>query len=215
MILHETVRIQSPGEEIANSVSHGLGLIAAIIAGPILILEALRLARPAFVVGVSVFLATLILLYLSSTLYHALPPGKAKQTFRIIEHAAIFLLIAGTYTPFTLGVLRGPWGWTIFGIVWALAAAGIGLKLLGRVRHPVLSSAIYISMGWVILIALRPMARLMPPQGLMLLALGGLSYTLGIVFFAMHRIRYGHFIWHLFVLVGSGFHVLTIFWYGG
>ncbi len=214
MILHEHTRIQSTGEEIANSISHGIGLVAVIVATPFMVLSAVRNAHPGFVVGVSIFCATLILLYLSSTLYHALPAGKAKQIFRVIEHSAIFLVIAGTYTPLTLGILRGPWGWTIFGIIWGLAAAGIALKLLGRVKHAVLSSAIYIAMGWTIVVASRPMIDRMQPAGVLWVVLGGLAYTAGTLFFAAHNIRYGHFIWHLFVMTGTAFHVLAITLYG-
>ncbi len=214
MILHEHKRIQSKGEEIANSVSHGIGLAAVLAAAPILIIRAVRHAHPGFVVGVSIFSATLILLYLSSTLYHALPSGKAKHVFRVIEHSAIFLVIAGTYTPFTLGILRGPWGWTIFGIIWGLAAAGIALKLLGRVKHVLLSSAIYIAMGWTIVVASRPMIDRMQPTGLIWVVLGGLAYTAGTLFFSAHNVRYGHFIWHLFVMAGTTFHIFAVTFYG-
>lgn len=213
MRLHDQDRPQTRGEEIANSISHGIGLAGALVAAPFLIIRSLAF-NPGFVVGMSVFCATLILLYLSSTLYHALPAGKAKTVFRVIEHSAIFLMIAGTYTPLTLGILRGPWGWTIFGIIWSLAAAGIALKLLGRMRHPVLSSGIYIAMGWTILIAVRPMVERMLPAGLMWLVLGGAAYTGGIYFFAAQRIRYGHLIWHLFVMAGTAFHVLALALYG-
>jgi channel protein (hemolysin III family) len=135
-------------EEFANSVSHGIGLLAALAAAPILLTHAARRGGAGFFLGVSVFIATIILLYLISTLYHALPPGEAKEQSQVIEHAAIFLLIAGTYTPFALGVLRGPMGWTLFGLVGLLASAGVVLKFIGGARYPVLSTALYLGMGW-------------------------------------------------------------------
>ena len=135
-------RRQSRGEEIANSLSHGFGLVAAVVATPFLIQQALRHGDAGFIVGASIFAATMVLLYLASTLYHALPVGRAKRVFRVIEHSAIFLLIAGTYTPFTLGVLHGAWGWTLLGLVWSLAVAGVMLKALNRMAHPILSTGL-------------------------------------------------------------------------
>jgi hemolysin III len=207
-------RVQSREEEIANSLSHGLGLIAALVAAPFMILHALRQGDTGFLVGASVFTATMVLLYLASTLYHALPVGRAKRVFRVIEHSAIFLLIAGTYTPFTLGVLRGAWGWTLFGLVWSIAAAGVMLKALNRIAHPVLSTSLYLLMGWLIVIAAQPLSVRVPPSGLLWLVAGGLAYTLGVIFFALDsRVRYGHFIWHLFVMAGTACHYFAVLWY--
>ena len=207
-------REQSAGEEIANAVSHGTGLVAALIGMPFLIVHATRLGETAFVVGVSVFCATMILLYLGSTLYHALPVGKAKRIFRRIEHSAIYLLIAGTYTPFTLGALKGPWGWTLFAIVWGLAFTGVALKVFQKRHHLVFSTGLYLLMGWVIVIAIQPLLENVPVAGLLWLVAGGVSYTVGVVFFAMDsRLKYGHFIWHLFVLAGTACHFFAIFGY--
>ncbi len=207
-------RAQSPGEEIANSVSHGIAVVAALIGTPFLIVNAARHGGAALIVGTSVFAATAMCLYLASTLYHALPAGKAKRVFRIIEHSAIFLLIAGTYTPFTLGVLGGAWGWTLFGLVWSLAVAGVLLKAAATMSHPILSTALYLSMGWLIVLAVEPLLARVPTAGLLWLLAGGLSYTVGVAFFATDsRLRYGHFIWHLFVMAGTAFHYFAVLWY--
>lgn len=205
---------QSHAEELANSVSHGLGLVAALVGVPVLIVHAVRRGDAAFVVGASIFCATVVLLYLSSTVYHALPTGKARRVFRILDHSSIFLLIAGTYAPFTLGVLRGAWGWTLFGIVWGLATAGVALKALGMASHPVFSTGLYLLMGWLVVIAVDPLFARVPTAGLLWLLAGGLSYTVGVVFFAMDsRWRYGHLIWHLFVMAGTAFHFFAVLWY--
>ncbi|HEY8887932.1 MAG TPA: hemolysin III family protein [Gallionella sp.] len=207
-------REQSRGEEIANSISHGIGLIAALAATPFLVIDAIRRGDPGYMVGVSVFATTMVLLYLASTIYHALPAGKAKRAFRIIEHSAIFLLIAGTYTPFTLGVLRGAWGWTLLGLVWGLALAGVALKTFEKMSHPVISTGLYLFMGWLILIAADPMVERVPLSGLLWLVAGGVAYTAGVAFFvADSRLRYGHFIWHLFVMTGTVCHYFAVFWY--
>jgi len=214
-VLAPAKREQSLGEEVANSISHGLGLLAALIGTPFLIISAINDADTSFLVGVSVFSATMILLYLSSTLYHAAPAGPAKKLFRVIDHSAVYFLIAGTYTPFMLGVLRGAWGWSILASVWGLAAVGVLLKAFGKAKHPLVSTALYVLLGWLIIIAIKPLVELMAPQGLMLLVLGGLLYTLGVVFYAFDaRLRYGHLIWHLFVLSGTACHFFAILWYG-
>jgi hemolysin III len=207
-------RMQSRDEEFANSLSHGLGLVAALVATPFLIEHAVRRGDTGFIVGASIFAATMVLLYLASTLYHALPIGRAKRVFRVIEHSAIFVLIAGTYTPFTLGVLRGALGWTLLGLVWGIAVAGVTLKALNRLTHPVLTTSLYLLMGWLIVIAVQPLSVRVPASGLLWLAAGGLAYTLGVVFFAFDsRLRYGHFIWHLFVLTGTACHYFAVLWY--
>jgi hemolysin III len=208
------LREQSRGEEIANSISHGIGLIAALVATPFLVMDAVRRGDAGFIVGVSIFAATMILLYLSSTIYHALPAGKAKRVFRIIEHSAIFLLIAGTYTPFTLGVLRGAWGWTLLGLVWGIALIGVSLKAFERMSHPIISTGLYLLMGWLIVIAANPMYDRVPVSGLLWLVAGGVAYTAGVAFFvADSRLRYGHFIWHLFVMTGTACHYFAVLWY--
>jgi hemolysin III len=206
-------RGQSLGEELANSISHGVGLAAGLVAAPFLIAYAARLGGAAFLVGVSVFTATVVLLYLASTLYHALPRGNAKHVFRIIEHGAIYLLIAGTYTPFALGVLRGAWGWTLIVLIWILAVAGVLLKSVGGVRHPRLSMVLYLGMGWLMVVAVRPLWLRVPLSGLVWLLLGGLAYTAGVAFYGAKRLRYGHFVWHLFVLAGTVCHFIAVRFY--
>lgn len=212
--LSSSGRMQSGWEEIANAVSHGIGLILVLISTPLLIVQAIRQSDALFVVGVSVFSVTMILLYLGSTLYHALPAGKAKRVFLRIEHSAIYLLIAGTYTPFTFGVLRGVWGWTLFGIVWGLAVIGIALKVLEKQPHLILSTSLYLLMGWIIVIAIEPLLANIPTAGLLWLLAGGLFYTVGVAFFATDsRLQYGHFIWHLFVIAGTTCHFFAVLWY--
>ena len=206
-------RPQSLGEEVANSVSHGIGLLAALIAVPFLISAALERADPAGIVGASVFAITMVLLYVSSTVFHALPPNRAKRVFQILDHSAIYFLIAGTYTPFTLGVLNGIWGWTLFGIVWALAVVGTVFKALGGVRYTTFSTWVYLAMGWLVLIAIEPVWTLVPKWGLFWLFAGGIAYTAGAVFFMAERIRYFHFVWHLFVVMGSACHFVAVLRY--
>jgi hemolysin III len=209
-----TERPQSLGEEIANSVSHGAALLAAALATPFPIVAAARDGGALDVVGASVFAATVVLLYAASTLYHAIPHASAKRLLRRLDHGAIYLLIAGTYTPFTLGVLGGPWGWTLFGLVWSLAAAGVGLKALDRLAHPGWSTALYLAMGWSVLVALVPLVERVALGGLVLLVAGGAAYTLGVAFFALDsRLRYGHFVWHLFVAAGTACHYAAVILY--
>lgn len=208
-------RPQTLGEEIANSISHGVGLAGALVAFPLLVIAAAQRGDSTAIVSVSVFATTMVLLYLASTLFHALPPGRAKRVFQVLDHSAIFLMIAGTYTPFTLGVLRGAWGWTLFGIVWSIAVVGIVLKALGGVRYTTISTWAYLAMGWVVVIAAERVWALMPAWGLFWLIAGGLAYTLGAVFFALERIRYFHFAWHLFVVAGTACHVIAVAAYSG
>jgi len=207
-------RAQSPGEELANSISHGVALLSAVIAVPFLIFASARHGTAVNIVGASVFAATMVLLYCASTLYHAMPHPRAKSLLKKLDHGAIYLLIAGTYTPFTLGVLGGPWGWTLFGLVWALAAVGVTLKAFDRISHPVWSTGLYIVMGWLVVIAVKPLLASIATPGLVLLAAGGLAYTLGVAFFALDsRVRYGHFIWHLFVIAGTTCHFFAVLFY--
>jgi len=209
-------RRQSRGEEIANSVSHGITLLAALAALPVLVVFAVRDGGASRIVGASVFGVALVLLYVSSTVYHALPHGRAKRVFYVLDHSAIYVLIAGTYTPFTLGVLAGSWGWTLFALVWALAGLGIALKASGRARHPVFSLGLYLVMGWLVLIAAKPLLQVLPDAGLWWLVAGGAAYTAGVVFFVFdERVRYAHFVWHLFVLTGSACHFVAVLRYAG
>lgn len=208
-------RAQSPGEEIANSASHGVALLAAVVAVPFLI-GGVRHQGLAFTVGVSVFAATMVLLYLTSTLYHALPAGRSKRILLKLDLGAIYLFIAGTYTPFALGSLEGPLSWSLFGLVWSLAALGVWLKAFGRLSHPWLSTGLYLVMGWLVLIAAVPLVERVPLQGVALLVAGGMAYTTGVVFFMMDsRVRYAHAIWHGFVVAGTGCHLFAVLSYAG
>jgi hemolysin III len=204
---------QSLGEEIANSISHGVGLVAALLAAPLLIDGAVRRGGTAAIVGSGVFAVTLVLLYVASTLYHALPGSSAKRVFRVVDYGAVFLLIAGTYTPFTLGALRGPWGWTLFGLVWSLALLGILFTAIGGVRYPGVATVIYLFMGWLMVVAIRPLWLRVPLPGLLWLLAGGIAYTAGVGFLRAKRMRYSHFVWHLLVLAGTGCHVIAVLRY--
>ena len=205
-------RSQTVGEETANSVSHGVGFVAALAVTPFLVIRAIPDGAGS-VVGVSIFAATMLVLYLASTLYHAVPRTRAKRVLRIIDHGAIFLLIAGSYTPFTLGVLRGGWGWSLFGAIWGLALAGLMFRAIVGFRHPVVSTVIYLAMGWLVVIALKPLIERVPLEGLLWLAAGGLAYTGGVAFYAASRVRYAHFVWHLCVLAGTTCHCIAIMGY--
>ncbi len=207
-------RKQSLGEEIANSISHGFGLIAVIVGIPFLIVHAARNSDAGFIVGASIFSASMVLLYLASTLYHAFPPGKYKRRFRVIEHSMIYVLIAGTYTPITFGVLRGALGWTIFGIVWGLAMIGVILKIFCMSAHYIVNTGLYLLMGWLVVIAIEPLFARMTTAGLVWLIAGGIAYTIGVAFYATDsKLRYGHFIWHLFVITGTVCHYFVVLWY--
>ena len=207
-------RPQTLGEEIANSVSHGMALLAAGAAVPILVVASARHGTALNIAATCVFAATMILLYSASVLYHAIPHAAAKRLFRKLDHGAIFLFIAGSYTPFALGALTGPLGWTLFGLVWALAAVGVTLKALDRMRHPVLSTGFYLAMGWLAVVAVNPLLQAIPVTGIVLLACGGLAYTIGVAFFVLDsKLRYAHFVWHLFVVAGTACHYFAVLHY--
>ncbi|HEX8059742.1 MAG TPA: hemolysin III family protein [Cyclobacteriaceae bacterium] len=206
-------RIQSVREEIANAISHGVGMLAAIAITPFLVLKAMPLGASA-VTGAAIFGATMIILYASSAIYHSLPHCKAKKIFQILDHAAIFLLIAGTYTPFTLSVLQGAWGWTLFGIIWGLAVLGVVMKTIHTNGTSRLSIALYLAMGWLAVFAVKPLYDSMPAWGLFWILAGGVMYSAGVGFFAYdHKGKYNHFIWHLFVLAGTTCHVIAVIAY--
>ena len=207
------VRSQSLGEDIANAVSHGLGLLLIIAAAPFLLATSFDRGGVPAAVCAGIYAVTVGILYGSSMLYHALRPGKIKQLFRVIDHSAIFLLIAGTYTPFALGALRGPWGWSLFGVVWAIATAGIGTEVSGLVRHRKLSVGLYLVMGWLVVIATGQLLEHVQARGILLLAAGGLAYTVGVVFYVMKRLPYAHLIWHFFVLAGTTCHFFAVMHY--
>ncbi|MCK4741801.1 MAG: hemolysin III family protein [Anaerolineales bacterium] len=203
----------SIGEEIANSVTHGVGVVLSIGGLAVLTAFASLLGNVWHIVSSSIFGVTLILLYASSTLYHSIQLPRVKRILQVIDHSAIFLLIAGTYTPFTLVTLRGAWGWTLFGVVWGLAVTGIIFQVTRLRKWPVISLALYVGMGWVVIIATKPLLAAIDPRGLLLLLIGGLSYTAGIVFYVWRRLPYHHAIWHIFVLAGSAFHFFAILFY--
>ncbi|WP_234413626.1 hemolysin III family protein [Ideonella sp. A 288] len=203
-------RPQSPGEEIANAVSHGLACLLSVAGWPMLVEHAARQGTPLDEAAAAIFVGTMVLLYGVSALYHALPMGQAKGWLNRLDHAAIYVFIAGSYTPFTVSALHGGWGWTMFTLVWSLAALGVAVKLLNRLRHPVVSTGLYLIMGWSAVLAAAPAVAQMSGGGLAWLMAGGLCYTLGAVAFLLdHRVRYAHFVWHLFVVAGSACHVLA------
>jgi hemolysin III len=207
-------RPQTFAEELANCLSHGLGFLLAVASLPILVGFAAERGSAASVVGACIFSVTMMLLYFASAMYHALPPGRAKRVFNKLDHSAIYLFIAGSYTPFALGALRGAWGWTLFGLVWGFAALGVLLKSFSLLRHPGWSTGLYVAMGWLVLIAAGPLVQHVAASGVALLVAGGLAYTAGAVVFMLDsRIRYAHFVWHLFVMGGSACHFFAALWY--
>ena len=210
-----TDRPQTLGEEIANAITHGLGAGLAIASLPILVVHALRTGGgDADVTGAALFGGTAVVLYLVSTIYHALPPSRAKALFVRFDHAAIFLFIAGSYMPFVLGAMRGTWGWILFGLVWSIAAVGVTAKLLDRLRHPLWSTGLYLAMGWCVLVAIVPLVTLVSPAGLAWLVAGGVCYSIGaVVFLFDSRVRYAHLVWHLFVIAGSVCHFFAALWH--
>lgn len=209
MVLPE--RPQTATEELANAVSHGLGLLLALASLPVVVEFAARHGSLVKLVGVSVFSATMILVYFASALYHALPPGRAKRWCNTLDHVAIYLFIAGSYTPVALGRLPDGPGWTLLGLVWALAVIGALLKITRRLANPLLSTTLYVAMGWLTVFAAGPVLRDMPPGVLAWLLAGGLAYLVGVVFFVLDsRLRFGHFVWHLFVLAGSACHFFAV-----
>jgi len=207
------VGLYSVKEEIAHSAIHGVGILLSVAGLVALVLIARRTGDPVHVAACSIYGLTLILLYLASTLYHSVPFPRAKPVLRVLDHSAIYLLIAGTYTPFTLISLRGGWGWTLFGLVWAMALLGIALKIAAIGRFRWLSMVLYLGMGWLALIALGPLLRAISAGGVKLLFLGGVSYTLGTVFYGWRRLPYHHAVWHAFVLAGSVLHFFAVLLY--
>src|SRR6266446_4141310 len=203
---------QSAGEEVANGISHGIGLVGAIIGTPILLLAAFHHGSIPFIVGTIIFTATMLLVYLASTLYHGWPHTHTKSLLQLLDHSAIFLLIAGTSTPFALGPLRGCSGLAMLGIVWALALFGVMMKATrGVLRHRRLAMGLYLGTGWLGLTFINPLALAIPLSALLFLIAGGIAYTAGTLFFTNERLRYGHFIWHLFVLAGTSCHFAAVF----
>jgi len=204
---------QSLGEEIANSISHGMGFLAVTAATPFLIISAVQRGTAAAVAGVSIFAFTMLLTYLVSSIYHSLPRTRAKRVFRILDHNSIFLLIAGTYTPFLLGVLRGALGWTIFGVLWGLALVGMVFKSVWGPTNNKISVVMYLLIGWFGLLAAIPLWLSMPRWGMFWLLTGGLFYTFGTAFYMAKNIRYAHLIWHVFVIMGTASHFIAVLKY--
>jgi len=203
-------RPYSLGEEIANSITHGVGVIFGIVALTLLLVYSVRSGDVWKVASSIIYGVTLILLYTASTLYHAFPWPRVKHVFKILDHAGIYLLIAGTYTPFTLVTLRDDGGWAMFAIIWSLAVAGVALEAFWVYRPKWLSSAVYLGLGWLVVFMIRPLVASIEPAGVWLLVAGGLAYTLGVIFYVMKRVPYTHAIWHGFVLAGSVCHFLSV-----
>lgn len=203
-------RPQSHGEELANSISHGLALLLVILAIPFLLHAASHLGN-ARIFGVVVFALTMVLLYLTSTLYHALPPGRTKSLALKLDHGAIYLFIAGTYTAFALGSVSSLLDWALFALIWSIALVGATLKAFNRLTHPWLSTGLYLVIGWLALVAAVPLVERLPVAGLAWLVIGGVAYTAGVIFFLLDsRLRYAHAVWHCFVATGSGCHFLAV-----
>lgn len=200
-------------EELANSLIHGIGTILSIAALSVLTAFASVYGNTWHIVSVSVYGTTLIFLYTASTLYHSIQHPLVKKNLRILDHSAIFMLIAGTYTPFTLVNLRGPWGWSLFTLIWCLAFFGITIQFSRRMPWPLISLVLYVGMGWTILVAIRPLISSVSRGGIILLLLGGLAYTFGIVFYGWKRLKFHHAVWHLFVLTGSILHFFAVLFY--
>jgi hemolysin III len=212
-ILADVPGHQSPIEELWNAISHGIGAIGSMVGLVFLIVFAAQTGDPWRIVAVSIYGASMVLLFTSSTIYHGVTNMRIKHVFWVLDHAFIYLLIAGTYTPFTLVTIRGGWGWSVFGIVWGLAIFGIVFKLLFIGRWPMVSIALYLLMGWSVVVALYPLVMTLAPGGLALMILGGLLYTGGVAFYAWHSLRFGHVLWHLFVLAAAAAHYFCVLWY--
>lgn len=206
-------KIYSLGEELAHAITHGLGVVLAIVGLCILVTRAALYGEARHIVACSVFGATLILMYTASTLYHSIPLPRAKKVLRIIDHSTIYLLIAGTYTPLTLVTLTGSVGWALFATVWSLALVGVIFKVFSTGRFEKLSLAIYLAMGWCVLLAAKPLLRTLDTGGLVLLVAGGLAYSGGVAFYLWERLRYHHAIWHAFVLAGSVLQYFAVLFY--
>jgi len=206
-------KVYTLGEEIVNSLTHGIGAALSVVGLVVLVVLAARQGDPWRVVSFAIYGSTLIILYLASTLYHSLQRPRIKGIFQIIDHTTIYLLIAGTYTPFLLVSMRGAWGWSLLGVIWGLAILGIAFQTLFVRRQGIFSILTYILMGWLCVIGLREMIASISPEGLIWVAVGGVFYTTGVIFYVWHRLPYNHAIWHLFVLAGSASHFFAVLFY--
>ena len=217
MLLNSTRRTRpvpyTNGEEVANAVTHGVGAGLSVAAFVVLVVLAAGTGDAWTVVSFTIYGVTLMLMYLASTLYHSIRSPRVKPVLRILDHIAIYLLIAGTYTPFALINLRGGWGWALFGIVWGLALSGAIFKLFNTGRLEILSTAVYVLLGWLIMIAIKPALDAIALMGILWLLIGGCAYTLGLIFYAWGRLPYNHAIWHVFVMGGSTCHFFAVLLY--
>lgn len=200
-------------EELANVITHGLGFLLAIVGLVVLVIAANRFGDAWHIVSCSVFGATMVFLYGSSTLYHTIQKRKNKRKMQLLDHSAIFLLIAGTYTPITLVSLRGPWGWSLFGVVWGLAFIGVFMRIAMPRPWRVASLFLYVGMGWLVVVAAKVVIESIPTMGLVLLACGGLAYTLGVIFYVWEKLPFNHAIWHVFVMAGSAAHFFAVLYF--
>jgi hemolysin III len=201
------------GEEVAASLTHGVGTALSLIGLVVVVAAAVRKGEARHVASTAIYGSTLVLLYLASTLYHAVQHPGAKRVLKILDHMGVYLLIAGTYTPFTLVTLRGPWGWSIFGVIWGLALLGVSLEAIWVHRPKWVSALVYVAMGWIIVVAMRPLMAHLPVPGLRLLFAGGVAYTFGTIFYVWKSVRYMHAIWHAWVIAGSVCHFFAILHY--
>lgn len=204
------MKLDTPREEVANAITHGVGVAASVAAAALLVTLAVLRGDVWDIVGASVFGGTLVLLYVASTLYHSARDAVSRARLMVLDHSAIYLLIAGTYTPFTIGALRGGWGWSLFGVIWGLAALGVAFKLRYAGRFSLVSTGVYLAMGWLVVIAAVPLVRELSPAAIAWLVAGGLAYSAGAPFYQWARFRYSHAVWHLFVLGGSVCHAVAI-----
>lgn len=205
--------LYSKKEEVANAITHGFGVILSIIALILLLVRSISLGEPSYVLSFTIFGSTMLLLYVCSTMLHSLPEGKAKNLFEILDHASIYLFIAGTYTPILLITVRGGLGWTVFCVIWGIALFGIVFKIFFVKRFMILSTLGYIVMGWIAVFVLKPIVEAMPIPGVILLFTGGIFYTVGCLFYVWRKVPHHHAIWHGFVLVGSACHFFMIWKY--
>jgi hemolysin III len=211
--METSIKEYSMGEEIANSITHGIGMVLAIAALVILTAFAGIYGNAWHIISVSIYGTTLVLLYTASTLYHSIQHPRTKSILQVLDHSAIYLLIAGTYTPFTLVSLRGPWGWWLFGVIWGFAVLGLVFQLSPMRRWSAVSLCLYIGMGWVVVVAIKPLIISVAFGGIVFLVLGGLAYTAGVLFYCWEKLKYHHAIWHLFVLAGSILHFFAVLFY--
>jgi hemolysin III len=206
-------KLYSVGEEIAHAITHGLGVVLAITGLTVLVARATLYGNIWHIVSSAIFGATLVMMYMASTLFHSIPLPRAKHILRVIDHVSIYCLIAGTYTPFALVTLHGPWGWSLLVVTWGLALFGGVFKIFYTGRFEALSLAVYLGMGWCVMVVIKPLMHALEQGGLILLLAGGLAYTVGVAFYVLERMRYHHAVWHVFVLAGSILHFFAVLLY--